>query len=80
METGFREAMNSAGAAADSDWIGYRKYDANTGDLLERYLNWRTPDGTLAGRIEQYYAHGEMHYLHVVFDDDSLPDTATAAV
>jgi hypothetical protein len=34
--------------------------------LLEAYQDWLKVDGKVAGRVEQYYWHGEQQYLYVV--------------
>mgnify|MGYP000664851491 CR=1 FL=1 len=66
IEGEFLHTMQELGAVANPDWTRYGIYDPLAGDLLESYRDWLAPDGKIVGRMEQYYWHGEQHYLYVV--------------
>jgi hypothetical protein len=65
-EEEFLRIMRSLEAVAKSEWTSYNIYDPVAGELLEAYQDWLKVDGKVAGRVEQYYWHGEQQYLYVV--------------
>lgn len=74
-EQEFHRTMQGLGAAAATEWTRHGIYDPVSGDLMENYQDWHSPDGRVVARIEQYYWHGERHELCLIFDEEN-PDKA----